>query len=292
MQLGLKLDYNYRERSSYRELYGPGPVVDTLREDGIRAVETAVWPDMEHTELLGFIRECVEADLRVSLHPYTEGTEYNPAFFANTDDNQARELHIRFFKIATLTAELQQADVMVNIHPAADAGPHSRGSLVRQSVQFFSWAREWCGEHAPRVQPVAELQIAPDMGAPVKRIGDRFEELERVVKWSDVSATWDFGHAVLNHVRFGSPRTPSETLLPRIAHVHCHDVTEEDHRPLQNGKVPWRQFLNRLLGAGFDGTVILEIPPRNFLADGGREAFSRTVRSMKEYLESFGDSSR
>lgn len=286
MRIGLKLDYNYRQRQPYRDVYGVGPVPEELRDAGIEAVETAVWPDTDDTGLLAFIRECVGAGLRLSMHPYTEDTEFNPAFFAEDDENQVRQLHIRFFKIASITAELQQADVMVNIHPAADAGPHSRAFLMRQSVEFFSWASEWCAVHAPGVHPVAELQIAPDRGAAIKRIGDRFDELETVVTRSGVRATWDFGHAVMNHRRFGTSRTPSETLLPRIAHVHCHDVVGEDHQPLQDGEVPWQHFLTMLRGAGFDGTVILEIPPRNFLPAGGRESFIQNVGAVKDFLAS------
>jgi len=288
MRIGLKLDYNYQRRRSYRQVYGTGPVPGELRDAGIEAVETAVWPDTDDAELLEYIRDCVEAGLRVSMHPYTEGTDFNPTSFAEEDENQVRQLHIRFFKIASVTAELQRTNVMVNIHPAADAGPHSRGFLVRQSVRFFSWAGEWCAVHAPGVHPVAELQIAPGEGAAIKRIGDRFEELEKVVTRSGVRATWDFGHAVLNHLRFGTPRTPSETLLARIAHVHCHDVIGEDHQPLQDGEVPWRRFLTMLREAGFDGTVVLEIPPRNFLSAGGRGSFTKTVGAMKEFLGSSG----
>lgn len=286
MKIGIKLDYNYRQREDYRELYGPGPVIDTLQAAGVQAVETAAWPETKDPEILSYVRECIEAGFRVSIHPYTEGSKFNPAFFIDKEENPAREFHIRIFKIAMLAAALQKVKVVVNVHPAADAGPHSRGFLLHQSVEFFAWAREWCSENAPGVEPVAELQIAPERGAPMKRIGDRFDELEQVVDRSGVRATWDFGHAVLNHLRFGTPRMPSETLLPRIVHVHCHDVTDQDHQPLQDGQVPWSQFLTQLRGAGFDGTVILEIPPRNFLTDGGREAFERTVQMVQEFVES------
>jgi sugar phosphate isomerase/epimerase len=103
-----------------------------------------------------------------------------------------------------------------------------------------------------------------------------------VLRAGGVEGCWDFGHAVMNHRRFGQPLDPPKEFLSRVARVHCHDVDEEDHQPLVFGNVPWAGFLERLAGNGFDGTVILEVPAANFAAVGGPETLERSVFALKQ----------
>ncbi|MHC4413651.1 MAG: sugar phosphate isomerase/epimerase family protein [Planctomycetota bacterium] len=130
------------------------------------------------------------------------------------------------------------------------------------------------------MRPVAELQIRPNPDEGIQRIGDRYEELLEVVTGSDCGACWDFGHAVMNARRFETPLDPPKALLRRFVHVHCHDVDGDDHRPLIHGNVPWPRFLDMLAAHGFDGAVILEVPPANFLADGGLDALKRSLEAL------------
>ncbi len=84
----------------------------------------------------------------------------------------------------------------MNVHPAAAAaGRASRIELLDRSVHFFSWANGWCAEHSSDVRPVAELQLAPDEGEGLIRIGDTPDELAQVVERSGVDSCWDVGHS-------------------------------------------------------------------------------------------------
>jgi sugar phosphate isomerase/epimerase len=85
----------------------------------------------------------------------------------------------------------------------------------------------------------------------------------------------------MNAERFGLRLDPPDELWPRIVHIHCHDVNEIDHHPLVFDRVPWESMLARALDRGFDGTVVLEVPPENFLAAGGLSALVQSVDKIK-----------
>ena len=128
-----------------------------------------------------------------------------------------------------------------------------------------------------------ELQISPNADEPRQRIGDTYDELLEVAERSGVDACWDFGHAYWNTRRYGWPLYPPEALLPHIRHVHCHDVFGgEDHQPLVYGAVPWRDFLTLLTDHGFDGRVILEVPPTEFPKAGGLQSLLDSVQALND----------
>jgi len=89
----------------------------------------------------------------------------------------------------------------------------------------------------------------------------------------------------MNTRNFGLPLFPPAEFLRRIIHVHCHDADGEDHQPLVHGNVPWKEFLKKLAAAGFDGTVVLEVPARNFLASGGVESLERSACALRPHLD-------
>lgn len=283
MRIGIKIDIGFSENEDYRLLYGDRDILPYLRSLGVEAVETPVGLDTDEQALQEHIRTCIEAGLLVSLHPYTELTPSNPAHFSPTEDNPCLRLHRRFLEIAGETAALQQTETMVNIHSAAAPLDIPRRDLVDQSVRFFRWARKWCEANAPQVQPVAELQIRPNPDEPVQRIGDFYAELNEVVQRSQVGACWDLGHAVMNANRFDLPLYPPDDWLPRVTHIHCHDVGPEDHQPLIFGNVPWEQFLQSLLPHGFEGTVILELTPDRFLPYEGLADLQRSIGALVDF---------
>jgi sugar phosphate isomerase/epimerase len=155
---------------------------------------------------------------------------------------------------------------------------------VDQSIRFFDWASQWCNDNAPQVRPMAELQIRANPDEDIQRIGDGYDELLEIVEQSDVPATWDFGHAFMNSMRFGDELFPSKAFLNRVGHVHCHDVSKTDHQPLVYRNVPWQHFLDKLLQAGFDGTVVLEVRPEEFLNAGGLDALIHSVSALHQHL--------
>ncbi|MHC4702620.1 MAG: sugar phosphate isomerase/epimerase family protein, partial [Planctomycetota bacterium] len=200
-------------------------------------------------------------------------------------DNACRLLHERFLSVAAEVSSLQQAPTVVNIHPAAAGSDHSRRELVDRSVSFFSWARQWCRQNARQVRVCAELQISPNPDEPIIRIGETYDELLEVVTRSRVRACWDFGHAYMNHLRYGVPLYPSQEFLPHVGHVHCHDVCGDDHHPLMYDAVPWKEFIPLLIESGYCGGIILEIFPWNLTAAGGITSLTESFNAVKTHIE-------
>ena len=285
MRVGIKLAIGFSESDVCRELYGDRDILAFLRELGVEAAETPIRPETDGDTLLDHVRLCCAAGLQVSFHPYTERKPGNPAHFSMDEGNPCREVHERFFSFATETARLQNAETIVNIHPAAGVEGDDRRHLIHQSVRFFDWAREWCGTHAPGVRPLVELQIRPNPDETIQRTGDCYTELLEIVERTGVDASLDLGHAFMNSRRYGDPLDPPADLLSRIVHVHCHDADRDDHQPLIFGNVPWQRFLEELAAAGFDGTVILEIPPRHFLDAGGLDTLTRSFELLISHVK-------
>jgi sugar phosphate isomerase/epimerase len=283
MRIGMKLEIGFAEQDAWRTLTGGRDVLALLRGLGVSAVETPVGAETDGSALARHLRLCEEAGLVVSLHPYSEGTRSNPAYFAPGAGNSCAALHTGFLGVAAEAALRQHVAAIVNVHAAAAPAGHPRRDLLEQSVRFFQWARDWCEKNAPDVRPVSELQIAPDAGEPIQRIADNYAELLEIAARSEVGVCWDFGHAFLNSRRFGTELDPPPELLGRILHVHCHDVDASDHRPLICGNVPWQRFLGRLIDAGFDGTVVLEVLPGAFLAMGGLAALERSISALVSF---------
>jgi len=283
MLIGLKLEVGFGKDHAYRQLYGEREVLPFLRDLGFDAVETPVGPETEPDALSEHIARCVGAGLKVSLHPYSEGSLFNPLYFSRDVDNPCRKLHERFFSLAADAAQQQEYPAVVNIHGAAGTSDDTRRHLVDQTIAFFTWAGEWCREDAPEVGVTVELQISPNPDEAGRRVGDRYEELLDVALRSGVGACWDFGHAYWNTYRYGRSLLPPEALLPHIRHVHCHDVHGgEDHQPLVYGEVPWCKFIRLLADYGFDGRVILEVPPGQFLRAGGLQSLTDSVTALKD----------
>ncbi len=284
MKIGIKFDIGFSENNVYRHLYGRRDPLQYLRQWGVQAVETPIGPDTEKNQLLDHVRKCSRAGLLVSFHPYTEGTAYNLAVFSKSGENPCRKMHERFFEYGREAASIQEREVVINIHPAAWPPEFSRSDLVDRSVQFFEWSLQWCGRNAPHVRPVAELQYRPEPWESNQRIGDEYDELLQIVERSGIGACWDFAHAFMNSRRFGHPLQPPVELLRRIVHVHCHDADREDHQPLIHGNVPWKEMLKSLMASGFDGTVVLEVPPGHFLASGGTESLECSLQALREFV--------
>jgi sugar phosphate isomerase/epimerase len=289
MIIGFKLDAEFIGSDECARLFGGRDAVTSLRALCVEAVETRIGPDSDREAVFEHLRRCCDAGFRVSLHPYSERTSSNPVLIDRDDvrGDRCREFHRRCFELAAAAAQRQGAPVVVNIHGAASTGD-PRQHMVSQSVRFFTWAREWCGRHAPDVTPVAELQIRPNPDESIQRVGDGFEELLQVAARSGVGVCWDFGHGVMNSRRFGDPLDPSDEFAARVVHVHCHDVDVTDHQPLVHGAVPWERFLTRLIDGGYDGAAILELSPTALLSCGGFDALSGSVDALLAFRESRG----
>jgi len=285
MLIGLKFDIGFSQDEVYRRLFGEREILPFLRELGVEVVETPVGPETETSVLQDHIARCVDAGLKVTLHPYSEGTVFNPVFFSLEEENLCRVLHERFFLLAAEAARRQQFPTVVNIHAAAGISADPRQYLLDQSISFFTWAHDWCRDNVPQVSVAVELQISPNADEPRQRIGDTYEELLEVSIATDAVACWDFGHAYWNTRRYGWPLYPPQALIPRIGHVHCHDVRGEDHQPLVYNTVPWRDFLKLLINNDFDGRIILEVPPSEFLHAGGLHTLTASLEALRAWTQ-------
>jgi sugar phosphate isomerase/epimerase len=284
MLIGLKLDLGFSEDQTYRRLYGDRDILAFLRELGFEVVEAPVGPGTQPQVFRDHVARCVDAGLKVSLHPYSEGSIFNLLYFSPEADNPCRALHERFLSLAAEAVQRQQFPTVVNVHGAAGTAADCRQHLIDRSIAFFTWAGEWCRRNAPDVSVTVELQISPNAGEPRQRVGDSYDELLEVATRSGVAACWDFGHAYWNTYHYGWPLHPRDALLERVGHVHCHDVRDEDHQPLVYDTVPWRQFLTHLNAHGFGGRVILEVPPDQFLRAGGIQSLIDSTRVLKAQI--------
>ncbi len=281
MTVGFKLDIDFAGSVAYQRLFGGGSVPIRLKKLGIEAVEFPLGPASDLDEVAAAAHQCRRVGLLVSFHPYTEGLDANPAHFEGPESHPAI-IHARFLGLAAQMSR-DQGETIVNVHPAAATVERaSRVELLERSVHFFSWANVWCAEHSSDVRPVAELQVAPDEGEGLIRIGDTPEELAQVVERSGVGACWDVGHSEWNNRRFGTNRRPTEQLWKRIVHVHCHDVDEGDHRVLRRGDTFWRRFLQDLAETDYAGTVVIEVAPETFLEAGGPQVLEESIAAVTE----------
>jgi sugar phosphate isomerase/epimerase len=265
VRLGLKLGPDDAENLGL--LIGRSDPLAGLRELGVEAVEIPLGLHSPLDRIAAWARRCRQAGLMVSFHPYTEGTPANPAHFEGPEGLPGR-VHLRFLSLAAAVAA-EQGETVVNLHPAAAGPPFGRETLFARSVDFFSWLQEWCAVRAPEVRPVAELQVSPAPGEVLHRVGDQPEELELLATRAAIDVCWDVGHAVLNHRRWGYSLDPGPGLWSRISHIHCHEVSDSDHRPPRRPESGWGRFLRAAKERGYPGTVVVEVTVTDFLAEGG-----------------------
>jgi len=283
MEIALKLDIGFSANDLVHRLYGTRDPLPILWSLGFRALETAVDPKTNFADLSAYAERCNQAGFQVSLHPYSERTPYNPFHFGGKD-RLCRAYHAKVFLAAEDAARRQDRDVIVNIHGAAGDKGEDRTALLMRSIKFFTWSREWCLENAPRVRPIVELQFRPYPDESIQRIGDGYGEIEEIARRAEIGICWDFGHSYMNAERFRTPLEPAADWLKMVRHIHLHDVQDMDHHPLVSNRVPWERMLSLALQNGFEGTVVLEVPPQNFLAGGGMSAIARSAERIKTFL--------
>ncbi len=160
-------------------------------------------------------------------------------------ERAARDLYLR-----TCEAFAEIGVDLVNLHPVA------RGLRGRDAVE----------RNADAVADLAGRAAALGQTLMVENMGGAFgtaAELRPLVEAADnVLLHLDVGHA--NIRPYGQPpRLPEllEAFAGRIGHVHVHDNKGryDEHLPLGVGSVDWPEAVRLLRGAGWDGTVTLEV---------------------------------
>jgi sugar phosphate isomerase/epimerase len=263
-------------------------------------MEFIEWPlsvDFDEEEAWSLVRECLDQGLTVDLHPYLSGV-YDTANFEETEENACAQLIRRYLAFARRVGEAQGHPCVVNLHPpcslfaVADLPKsHVRRILVLRSLYFHRWVEGVLRSEGPRVVLTAEVQLAAEREDDFVRLGDHYRELLYCLSGIEgIGACWDMGHSTVNHARFNTERYPLDPpgdFVPRVRHVHLHDVHgREDHHPLSGGATPYREHLARLRRAGFDGDVNLELPLARILERGTyREVMADNVRKVREAWE-------
>lgn len=285
MRIGVKLDLDYEKSKAIREIFGSKPVLKILKCMGIEAIESSAGTSTDLIALEEHLQKCIEAGFICSIHPYTERKSQNPVYFLNNKSNECIDFHEKIFSIASRVVSLQRENLVINIHSAAATCDIPRHVQLENSILFFTWVKKWCDKNCSKVIPVTELQIAPNPVEPIFRIGDTFDELEIISRESQCGICWDFGHSFLNLLRYRSCDKPSFNLLKRLKHIHCHDVKKDDHHPLLYDNVPWKNYLTNAIEAGFNGTVIIEVPFERYVNEEGIAGLEKSVEKVMAVMQ-------
>jgi hypothetical protein len=245
----------------------------SIRDGGMTFVELPIKEDSGEKTVLEQVRKCHAMGLDVDLHPYHKGL-LGAAGFQREPDNRCLQTTLALLQTADRVSREQEHPCVLNFHPASNAGMIGRGDpwdnrreLTSRSVDFFLWAVEQTVERGLRLVITAEFQCPPKPGSAegLIRVGDTFQELMEVAKKASpvFGICWDTGHAHLAHLLYDEPVQPPEKFFAMVRHVHLHNVDELcDHMPLGVGSVPYRDHIQSLLAAGFQGDINIELHHR------------------------------
>lgn len=86
-----------------------------------------------------------------------------------------------------------------------------------------------------------------------------------LVENTNVEICWDAGHSWRSSLLKKQPPFPAADFLRKVGHVHLHDADGDergwfdDHRPLDEGRSPWKQYLRMLFSHTYDSPFMLEV---------------------------------
>jgi sugar phosphate isomerase/epimerase len=149
---------------------------------------------------------------------------------------------------------------LVNVHPDFRIPLHDEDYIVSANVEAIGTLVEMARERGLRM-----------MVENVPGTFNRKSVLRKLFRtYADLGFHLDVGHANL-----GVDGISTAELLracgERLVHVHLSDNRgglDDLHLPLGAGRIDWRQVATQLVGAGYDGTVTLEVfsPDQDYLA--------------------------
>lgn len=251
-----------------------GVFLSPLRGLGVSVLEfrlDLLSPDWPETAAL--IESCHRLGFGLSFHA-PHGGDHAITGFAG---EKGREIKERYAPAVDYVAGVagRSGPTTLVVHGAK--GRDSRHGLQRDTGAFIMWLLEQS----------ADLRVALELRVRERgqvKVGDSKAELVELVSELDsgrIGICWDLGHDARNGLSGVEPG-----FLAHVKHVHVHDVSPDgrDHCPLVFDNVPFRSCLRRLLQAGYDGSVILEV-------DGhlvGALAASKGVTALQILHHSFG----
>ena len=153
---------------------------------------------------------------------------------------------------------------------------HATGSLA---AEFYTMhlpdaakaylMRQFQAQARRSVEALLSETGLPSRALAIETVGFPFELTLELAETLDLSMCLDTGHVLAG---FSGPVGLLEALdrcLPRLAEIHLHDapwqgperkvVYGKDHQALGEGDLDVARFIDRLVEAGYDGPIILEV---------------------------------
>jgi len=265
--LGLSLPVDYLrgacgggEAGLYLAAFGPAREgLQRLRRTGVSTIELHRLSPLTGAEAVEQAAAAVlRAGLRVSVHGYlTEPHAGTGLLQACPWLPSVREM-----------ARGGQECLRITVHAlAGSSGPVD--GFRRRTVELLGlWARQ-ASDAALPLRFALELNRAKGAVDP-STTWEGVESMCRQVGREEVGICWDWGHGYVNALRGLIPGEPPAGFLELVRNVHVHDVgpSGSTHWPLRGGGVPVERFVQLLRKGGYPGTLVLELDPPRFQAEG------------------------
>ncbi len=249
---------------------GEDPVreIEWIAEMGLEFVDLTLEPPCAASWLVdaGRIRNALEAH-RLPVVGHT--AFYLPLASAFEELRKAAvvELNRCLEKFAEIGAR------WMNVHPDRYTPMHERPFFIQRNIESLNEVIE-CGK---RVGVGVMIENLPGDFNSAPQLGELLDPLP------ELGLHLDIGHANLI-----VPHNTTGEILgaygSRLHHVHLHDNKgghADLHLPLGSGNVPLEQSIRALQGAGYDGTITLEVfTPDKFYLSHSRDVLRATWNSL------------
>lgn len=232
--------------------------LELAAELGLGAVELRAEPRLAHPTELGH-------DARAMLRRRFLSLGLRPTVHASIHDTNLASLN-------PILATAAREDLRGAMELAADIGaeivvfhPGRVPPEYRHDSGALGAARSVLYESLEELLPYAE-RLGVTLAIENKQRGSNRDLIltpgeHRAIleRFPGLKACLDFGHL---HTLGFDPGEFVRALEGRLVHVHLHDNRgqSDEHLPLGEGSLDWKRCLSALSGAGFSGTVVLEIP--------------------------------
>ncbi|MFP4418893.1 MAG: TIM barrel protein [Chitinispirillaceae bacterium] len=119
------------------------------------------------------------------------------------------------------------------------------------------------------------------------RPGDTYESVLNLVENTNVEICWDAGHSWRSSLLKKQPPFPAADFLRKVGHVHLHDADGDergwfdDHRPLDEGRSPWKQYLRMLFSHTYDSPFMLEVTIDSHFCDYEKKTMNGQINYGK-----------
>ena len=204
------------------------------------------------------------------------------------ESRRLQALYRPLLRFGERVAAQSGSPIVVVIH-AANAFEVPADINARATTEFLEWALEESGARDGGLRLAIELRHDPEKHA-ARFDADR-AMLRRFVEQFDsdrIGICWDIGND-LQQAKWKdmAPVPPGSGFLAQVIHVHAHGQGPggDMHYPMLSSREPAAQWLGLLPGAGYSGSVTLEIRYRLAAARGNPiEILGKSFQVAREQL--------